>query len=33
MPEINFLLAALTALVPLFLGFVWYHKNVLEKPG
>ena len=31
MPEINFLLAALTALVPLFLGFVWYHKNVFGK--
>lgn len=28
MPQINFLLAATTALIPLLMGFIWYHKNV-----
>jgi len=28
MPKINFLLAAGTALIPLIIGFLWYHKNV-----
>jgi hypothetical protein len=26
--EVNFTVVALTALVPLIIGFIWYHKNV-----
>lgn len=28
MPKVNFLLAAATALIPLIIGFIWYHKSV-----